>query len=298
MGFALAAALAAPAAAQDAAKFAPDDSTVLVGINIKQIAASAVMQKYGEKLLQKNAAEAVKSGGAAGIAQALKDAKTIAAVKDFVNKVDTVYVGVAPSKGEAVFAAVGRFDAAAVKDLIDRVKPADVPVKAEKIGNVDVWEIGGAADAGWVAATAGVLVLTDSKEKLAAAVDKLGGNRKTRLKKEITDLLGMADMTRSVWLVAHEDDARFVAGIQIADEISAEVVMPAGSAEAAESQAKEIGELLKLLKVQAGAVAMQNAALAPLADLANSLAIAVKGGNVVITAKLTAAQIEKAANAP
>lgn len=284
-------AFAPPASAQESVKYLPDDSTILIGVNIRQLAAAGAVKKFGERLIKKSAA-ALKASGV-GAAELLTDAKSAAALKDFVEKVDWVYLGANPAKDDGLVAVTGRFDAAAVKALLEAVKPADVPLKADKIGDAPVWEVGREGEAGWVGVVGGVLLIADGKDKLAAALDKAAGKRKTKLNKTVAGLLAQADAKKSAWLVYAEGEAKFVASLLLADDLAGAVVIASESDDDARTDAERIAADLKVAAKQAAQVAAENKAYAPLAALAAALKTAPEGAAVVVSLKLTAEEIEK-----
>jgi hypothetical protein len=283
---------AAAAFGQDALKYVPDKSEVLVGINIRQIAGSNLVRRYGDQLLRKPAVEAFKEGNAE-LSRLLSDEKTSAALKEFLGKADTLTFGHVPETGGGVVALTGRFDAAAVRDLIDRIKPADVPLKSEKVGNADVYKLGEGENAGFAAAADGVLLYADSRESLAAALDKAAGNRKTKPTAAVAELIGKVDTSGSAWVVVADDDTRVYAALHIGDDVAARVTVPAGSAEQAKARRDEVEKEMEGLKSQAAGLLRRSKALGPLVDLINTVKVGVEGGNVVISARLTAQDLER-----
>jgi hypothetical protein len=310
----LAAALAAaPARAGEVDKYLPEDTEVLVSVNVRQIVDSDLFKKYA--LEQARAA--------------LKDQEDVQDVLkelglDPFKDLDRVLVA-KPSGGEqdrGLVIAYGRFDLdrlrakadEAAKNQPDLVKIHKIPDGAG--GKAVVYEVNvpNQPTPVFVALPNKETVLASTgKDYVVDALKKETAKEKPALKnKDFQALLEKMDAKQAVSLAGvgsaltegglDEVKALFEkveavgGGVSIGDDIKIEVSVAAKSADDAKGLKETIGDDLKQARLLLTALTLvqSDPGLELLLDVANSVRVSVKGKAVVVKASVSADALEEA----
>jgi len=203
--------LALPARAADPLKCLPDDTDLLVRVEVQQIVTSPLYKKE----FQKQADDLLKMDAVAGFLKGtgldpLKDIDEVYIVMGRSSFRTEIKVQQNPAGGidnaAVPFIVVqGRFDPAKLQAKAEQLAK-DMPqlVKKQKFGAVTIWEIGKGT---FVAvADKNTIVVGGAKEQVEAALDRAAGKKQSNLKhKSMKALLEKLDPKKTVqWLACEE----------------------------------------------------------------------------------------------
>ena len=317
LGLAVAALLlAAPArAAEVVDKLLPNDTEIVLSVNLKQILNSPL----GKKIPRDKIEDAIKSQDE--VNKNLEDLG-FNPLDDLHSLVVAVSGGNEPDKGLVI--AHGKFDVKkfeakaeeVAKDMKDVLKIHKVPDGLG--GSTKLYEVTppGQDNPLWVALPNGTTLLASGgKDYVLDALDKEAGRKQTALKnKDLAALLNRLDTTQSIWLavlgstlaknpqLSGNQDVKEVldkisdatAAINVDKDLKVQVSVTAKTA----ADAKDLDEKLKDgLNTALGAVALlagQKKELAPLVDVLKNVKPDVKGKVVSVELELSGKDIEKA----
>jgi hypothetical protein len=315
LALAMALAAATPSRAADVDRFLPDDTEIVVTLNVRQLLDSELFRKYA---LEK-ARDALKENS--DVEDVLKDLGF-----DPFKDLDQVIVA-SPTGGESdrgLLIVHGRFDLAkfkakgdeAAKDHPDVLKIHKVP---DGLGGRQlVYEVltpgpNGQEMSVFVAlAGKDTLLASPGKDYVVDALKKAAPRNKATLKdKELQTLLEQMNPKQSLSIVASgsalakaqlpdevkdalEKVQSLGGGVTVEDGIKLELAVGARDADAAKELHKKISDGLKQALILATAVAAANDDLNPLLDVAKSVKVGVKDKVLTIKAMIDADVIEKA----
>jgi hypothetical protein len=306
--------LAAPARAVEPEKLLPNDTEVVITINVKQMLTSDLAKKLPVDKLK----EHVKGNEEAN--KILTDLG-FDPFADLDSITTALSSGSEPDKGLVIVH--GKFDVAKFKAKAEQVaKDMEGVLKIHKVpdglgGQTELYEVNapGSPQASFVALIGkDTLVASAGKDYVQDAIDKAAGKKKSGLEnKELQALLGRMDAKQSLWVAvlgstlakspfANAEEAKQVidklqdaiAGVTIDKDIKLQVSVSAKSAD----DAKDLGEKLKEYLNKATGVALlfagDNKALSPLIDLLKSVKPSVKGKVVGLQVEISGDMIEEA----
>jgi hypothetical protein len=307
--------LAAPASAAEVDKFLPNDSEAVSSVNIRQILDSALVKKYGlEPLKQaiKSNDEVQKTLNSIGL-DPLKDLESLTSSSPGGSEAD--------KKGLLILH--GQFDTTKFHAKAEEVAKdhADV-LKIHKAGDYKLYEVSmqlpGQGEkqpvfVGIVDKT--TIVASPSQDYVVEAMDKGNGKKKTMLKKEVQQLIEKADTKQSIWIAAlssgiavgqlGQDEKvkeildkvkTLTGGIAITDDVKAEFLITAKSADKAKEVAEAINEGLGKVKFFVGFLAMNKKELAPAITALETIKVVTKDSDLTVKGEVSKDVIEKLVN--
>jgi hypothetical protein len=294
--------LAGPSRAADSDKLLPNDANFVVTINIKQMIASPLFKKLDDKF---NLKDALKKN-----AEAKQAIETIGL--DPLKDIDQVILsGNGSKQDEALILVLGKFDKAKLEAAGVKAAQDDKNgLKILKEGGATVYEMTNKKDGQVVY---GVIVdnttiaASPKKDYVLDVLDKKAGKKKGTLKKDLTDLLGKADLKQSVSVVmvvpqglggaeaAEVTDKlkNITGGINITDDVKINFDMAAKDENGAKEVAKKLDEGLGQVKAFAGIMAAQNKPLAPVVDILGTFKVEAKGSSVNVKGEVSKDIIDK-----
>jgi len=302
-----------PARAAEVDKYLPNDSEIVASVNVRQLLDSPLVKKYALAHIQEYLKQ---SGGVQDVLTAvgfdpLKDVSLIVAGGPSAYNTDRGLVVVH-----------GRFDTDKVRAKAEEIaKDKADALKVHAVGGYTVYEATGPkvknkpASPVFVGLLNGTtLVASRRQEYVIEAFDKEAGKKETTLKKGIERLVSKADAGHTVWVsvpshtlnkggVAKQPQAQKVLakcdaitlGVNVADDITTEIVLAAKDAEAAKSLTTELRDGVDQLKGLVGFFVSQgNNQFAPVIEVLGSTKVGAKGARVSIKSHVGADLIDKA----
>jgi hypothetical protein len=317
LGLALAALfLAVPARAAEVDKLLPNDTEVLITINVKQIIDSTLVQKLAVDKLKK----------------ALEDqdeAKKVLTELGFDPFKDLDSITFAISSGsetdKGLIIAHGRFDVTkftakaeeVAKEMKDVVKITKVAGPGAESGKINLYEVNYPGQSQPVYVTLmdkNTLLVSPGKDYVLDAIDKAAKRKKFELKsKELEKLLGRIDGKQSIWtavlgstlekspylnddtvkdLVSKLTDAHV--GLTIDKDLKAEVSITAKNNEDAKKLDEAINDNLNQAVGILSLLAGSQPEIKPFLNVLKSIRPSIKDKTISIQATLAGEDIEKA----
>jgi hypothetical protein len=290
-------------------RFLPDDTDIVIAVNVRQILDSPLVQKYGLEWLRnfvREKADVQKTLESLGF-DPFKDLHTL-----------TVGMpGVADS--ERAFCVLhGRFDLAKFRAVAtDVAKEKAEYLKIHRVGGETLYEVreqflgdGKPIFVGLVDAS--TLVACCAKEPILDAFAKAAGKKASSPKKELKQLVAKADGNQSIWLVAPgsplagseltadektkkslEKIEAVIAGLTVTGGIKVDVAVTAKTADAAQELASEINEGLNQAKGLLAVLVGNNAKLSGLVEVLGSVRSTTTGTSTSLSLEVPAAVIDK-----
>jgi len=299
---------ALPARAADIDPFLPDDTEVVVTVNIKQILGSSLLKKIGLEKLK----DALKED--ADVEKTLTDLGF-----DPLNDVERITMAGpgedGPDKGLIIVQ--GRFDLAKfhAKGEEAAKEHGDI-VKIQKVKEGIIYEVNipGQPQTMFVALpNKTTLVASGGKDYVVESLKRGGGQKGALKSKELKALLEKADAKQSLWLTAMgsalakgqlgqlegtKDSVGKIThasgGVTLDEEIKVEFGLVTKDAAAAKDLAKAIDEGLAQAKVLASLVAAGQKELAPLLEILSTVKSTAKDTVVTIKGKVSSDLIDGA----
>lgn len=315
LGSALAALLvAATGSAADAdPKFLPDDTEVVVFVDVKQVLGSELAKTHA-KLIDQFKGQ---------VRDAIKGNPAVATLFDkagFDPFKDLTSVTLAMPPAVDVVPTVilhGTFDRAKIAAVMaDAAKAAPDKVKVAKVGKADVYEVVGddkkAFHAGLVAD--GVLVIAGSADGVKVALDRAAGTAKPALKKELAALLDPAGKASVAFHVTSDGITKLAAntpGVNpqataafkqfdgasltaaVGKDVDARMSLTVKDEATAKQMALQAGLGLGVAKGMLATQAQKNPQLAPLMTALDTLKTGSDKNAFTLTGKLSAEVIGK-----
>lgn len=303
---------AAPARAAEIDKFLPDDTQVVVSINLRQILDSGLAKKYEvAKEVEKN----LKTNE-----EATKILKTLGLdpLKD-INRLTIAMPGKKDEK-RALISVHGSFDLAKIHDAADQVikdKPDHLSVS--KQDNLRLYEVkdkkGEKTETIFVCfLNKDVLVASPVKDYVMDAIAKNSGKKEAKFSKALQALVGKQDAKQSMWTAAlATDDMKaelakvpqtkqlseklesVSAGVTLTNDVKLNLNLQT-SEEAAAKDVKQKLEGAKAFGILAVSGAEELKDFAPLiTDVLNSFKFGQEKGLVTVEVTISSSVIEKAA---
>jgi hypothetical protein len=300
--------LGLPAKAADIDKLLPDQTELVVVINVNRIVEAPLFKKHFVEELR-------------GLLKGSDDASKILQSIGFDPLKDLSNITLAGSgvSQDAKFLAVvhGKFDPAKLEAKAEEVaKEKGDTLKILKEGGQKIYEFkpNPNEDKPQYAAIIDkdTLVGSNDKDYVLDALAKAAGKKKSTLKKEIQALIEKADADQSLWLaipgstlgnseVAGDQKAKqsiekiqsITAGITIGKDVKLGLTVAAKSADNAKELAEEIKEGLTQAKGFLAILAGNEKKLAPVVDLVGSIKVATEGSAVTLKSEVSEELIEK-----
>jgi hypothetical protein len=264
---------AAPVRAEEADKYLPADTNLVVRINLKQILGSellrqsipAVAHKYGDQFvdllkafsaLDPNLEKALKDGTLQAFIDAMKDREKVNQGLDMLKEILTEVIVAGNTKSEEpkflIFLRSPQVSMPMVTLMLnfaERSQPG--MIKKEKVGKQTIFEVSmpnqemtlflAVPANGWV-------ILATEKDQLKAALET-GEKGKSEITKEIKELLGQYKATYSIFLTGQKEEEGkkqvLLASLTMDDGLSGDFSLDVGSPEAAKEKAKELNDLIE-----------------------------------------------------
>jgi hypothetical protein len=297
--------LAVPARAADVDKLLPDDSSVVVRIDVRQILDSALVKKHGlaaaEKAL-KNNVNIEKFLTAAGF-DPMKhlSAVTLALESDL-------------SSNKGLIILRGKFDSARIAARAEEMAKKEDRLKIESIAGQTVYSVTGGPDGpGYLAVLDNTTALASSnKGSLEEALEKQAGKRKPTLKKEFKQQIEGIEVGRGVWLVASGaalrknpfaaddkvkevlDRVDFVTlSVAVTDAVAVKAMLTASNDDAAKALGKDIEGGLESAKGVIAVISDNRPELAPVGELLDTLKLKMEGTSLRLQLEASAEVIQK-----
>jgi hypothetical protein len=286
----------------------PEDTEVIMTINVKQLMESGLAKKFDVKEKIKTAIEGSNEASTALSAMGL----------DPTSDFDRVTVAAsASSPDKALIIVRGKFDKKKIETALKAAK--DDKIKETKVGGMTAFEFSGQGQT-MVGAILNdkAIVLSNGEDAIKAAGKRADAKDAPTLKsKAFAALLNKADSKATMQLLAvnNKTDAQIpnvvpadiaellekvetmTAAITVADDVKMAIEVSTKDAESAEKM-NDLAKLgIGLGKDQAPKIARRMPAAGLLVDLAESAKTAVKDKTVTVTGSMSGSAIEKAVKA-
>jgi hypothetical protein len=319
-------ALAAPSRAADLDKYVPEDATLYVRVNVRQLLVAPVVRtsvplafaKYGDEIVQLAAfakqfnanAPDIKDEDLKKQLQQLKDPKVVAAgldaAKDLVS--DVILTGDADGEDEDVFVLIQsqHVNAKALEqgaDVLEKLAGAALPfkLKREKIGKATVYVVEmPAPQEQTVYLTVledGILAVSTDKETLEKALAVARGKAKPKIDEDLAKLITKRSPKDFVFVAGvkgdEDDQQKFIGKLTLDKDVSGQLVTTFTSADKAKEFAKETNDHLSGFADMAKGFAGEHKDLKPILDQLIKTKAKASDKVVTVSVKLTGETIEK-----
>lgn len=296
--------------AADVDPLLPDDSEVVVTVNVKQILGSNLIKKYAldqmKQALESDRAKDV--FGPLGL-DPLKDVSTV------------VLAGPGGDEpGKACIIIRGNFDVDKLRASAEKQAKKDENLKIVKEGEHTLYEVknprGGRNPLGdtmyMAIAGADAIVASPTKDYVTAALNKKSGG-KAKINKKLAAILKSADGNQSLFLAVLADGFKkselardekvkelldkveaMSVGLTVGDDIKLNSSVSAKNAAAAGDLKKQLEEGVDQAKALVGVLALNNPDIAPLADILNTFKVKTAEAKVTLNGAISAKVIENA----
>jgi hypothetical protein len=272
----------------------PADTEVVVSVNLEQLLASPLGKKY----LRTTVEESIKANAA--VHEALKSLG-LDPVRD-LTRVTIALTSIGSDKGFVIVN--GKFDRAKVAESAEHAAAEQKDrLKIHKTAAGTVYEFAGDHPTFATVIDDATILLATDRELLS---------KKAEPKKELTELIQKIDTKQTAWLAAlagitavapaADADQRktlekvtsIIGVLKVDTSARLDLTLNCQDPATAAAVNKLITDLISVAKAQGPEAIKGNAALAPLFEIIGGLAVATTGNAVVVTAEVSAAQIEKA----
>lgn len=298
------------ASAAEVNKYLPNDTEIVVSLNVRQVLDSKIVTKYALSLIK-------------DMIEENKEARTILQSLDFdpLKDVEKLTIASAPEESsvKGLIILQGKFDVAKFEKRIEEyAKEKKDELKIHKIGTKKVYEIKTPeAEAEMEGVESQTIFFTfldnktiaasPNKDYVSEAIDKEAGIKESKLNKGVKTLIEGMDESMSFWGIASSSalaksmpDAdgtfnKFTSvslGLHITDEIKAQLVMAAKDAKVAKELSKEMAEAMDQAKNMIAGFPIPNNK--EILDLLDALKLTVADNNVILKGRIPADLIEKA----
>jgi hypothetical protein len=290
--------LALPSRAAEAEKYLPNDSDVVVTFRLQPLLDAPLIKRNLEQTkaaLKKNEEY-----------QKVIEALGIDPFKD----IELFVVGAPASGGDpdkAVGVLQGKFNMAKMQALAAKAsKDNSELLKIEKVGSTELYLI--TPQSGKQKTTfAAVLddqfvVASANREGVVDAIDKKAGQKKSELKKSLTELLAKQDTKQAFSIVANEAIGQgelaglaksLIGGLTFGDDIKLDFTLNAKDEKAAAALADKTKEGLKTALFIVLALASKDKRFEPLMDVAQGIKVTPVESSVTIKAEMSKDVIDK-----
>lgn len=296
--------LAAPARGADLFRYLPDDSEVVLCLDVDKFLdtplvrrhAPAVAEQYLLPLAKALTADTEASRdflqrNQEAIKQAMKDPavvrKQLQAFRQQLSRI--VLAGkVEGQDDEFLILFECALDAGSFAEMVEGTKAfTGREVKSTKVSGRDLYEIpmpGLEGPLYFTLLEKGVVVVTAKKAYAEEAMARAAGKRKQALNRDLQALLEHVDPKQCAWmvLVEKEEGVQTTAGITVNEKVLVRGVVTARNAEDARKQAQVVEDQLKEVIAVVDAVATLNKGIQQLADRLRTVKPVVKDNQVIV----------------
>jgi hypothetical protein len=303
------AALAAPTRAAEPDKFLPDDSSIVISVNVQQILDSPLVKKHALDWLRNFVREKSET-------QKTLEALGFDPFKDLQNI--TVAMPSIADAERALCIGHGRFDVEKFRRVaadVARQKPEHL--KIQRTGEITIYEIrdGTIGDDKPVFAAlvdGSTVVACGAKQPILDALAKASGSKTGTLKKDVRQLITKADAGQSIWVVAAgpalatgdltgdektkrslEQIEAVTAGVTVTDGFKVEVVAVTKTPEAAKELSEQVADGLNQARGLLAILVGNNGKLSGLVEALGSIRNTATGTTVTLSLEVPGAVIEK-----
>ncbi len=305
--------LAAPAPAAQPDKLFPDDTFMVMSIDIQQLVASDVVKKYALEQIRsgiKKNTQAVEILNLLNF-DPLKDLTSVTVAMGGNLPLPPNVGGTGDAVPDVVGVIRGKFDLERVHGVLAEVaKNTPDKVAISEHGKFKIYETKEGPTPAYVAFVDGkTIVVSPKKALVTGALDRSQGKSTSQLKKEMTAALEKADGKQTMWLAMNfpaslkelmkvqpqagpivDKMESMTAGFTVRDNVAAEIGIHLNDA----AMAKQLAAGVDQGKQMLGLIALQNKELAPIVmDIIPTIKATTVDASVVIKAELTSATIEK-----
>ena len=319
-------ALAAPSRAADLDKYVPEDATLYVRFNVRQLLVAPFVRtnlplafgKYGDQFAQyavfakqfnPNAPD-IKEEDLKKQLEQLKDPKVVAAgldaAKDAVT--DVILTGDADLEDEDVFVLIQskHVNAKAFEqgaDMIEKLAGPALPFKfkREKVGKATVYviELPAPQEQTIYAAVLeeGILAASTDKETLEKALAVASGKAKPKVDEDLAKLITKRSPKDFLFVAgvkgADDDEQKFIGKLTLDKDVSGQLVTTFTSADKAKEFVKETNDHLSGFADTLKGFSGQHKDLKPILDQLAKTRAKASDKTVTVTVKLTGDSVEK-----
>jgi len=308
----LAATLSAAPARADVTKYLPNDTEILLRVNVRQILDSALVKKHGiDKIkdLINQSNEAQQALQALGL-DPLKDVNVLTVAGPGGND---------PEKG--LFLIEGNFNAEKFNALAEQAaKDNPDSLKVSKIGDRKVWEVtvpGAPQSLHVLLLDKNTLVAAASKAGLTEVIDRAAGKKKGTLNKNVKALLDKTSPKQSLTFIALgsalvksledapipnvdkvlpllKDFKGFSGGLTVGETIKLQFAVDSKDAQSAKDFADKADVGLAAIQLFVRAQAKDDKRLEPVVEIVRTLRVDAEGSFIIVRAEVTEEVIAKA----
>jgi hypothetical protein len=301
--------LATPTRAAEPDKFLPDDSAIVISVNVRQVLDSALVKKHVLEWLRGVLRE--KSQG-----QKTLEALGLDPFKD-LHSITLAMPSVAESD-RAFCITHGHFDPEKFRRVAaDFTREKGDYVKTHRAGEVTFYEIREAGLGEDKPVFAGLiddstLVVCGTKQPILDAFAKASGKKMGSLKKEVRQLIAKADPSQSIWVVAPgsalassdfpgdektkkslENIETVTAAVTVTDGFKLDVVAVTKTAEAAKELSEQVADGLNQARGLLSVLAGNNGKLSGLVEVLGTIRNTATGTTVTLSLEVSGSVIEK-----
>ena len=298
---------ALPTQAAEVNKYLPDDTEVIVVVNVKQLVEAPLVKKHALGLITNmiQGDERIKKVLDAVGFDPLKDLSTVTIASSSAN-VD--------AKGAVII--TGNFDVEKFKAQAEKMaKEKDGMFKQLTEGDHKLLEIINPNDMKSLYATLldnSTIVAGTDKAFVLECFDRLAGKKTGNLKKEIKTLIEKSSGDASIWLaapsslfakspLAGDEDSKKTAdkidnvtlSVTVTKDVNMVLAVAAKTADAAKELAEQLKMGLEQAKGFAVAIAGGQKELAPLVEILGAMKVATDGTVITVKSDVTGEMIEK-----
>jgi hypothetical protein len=305
---------AVPARAADLLKYVPNDSDLILSLDVKGLIDAPIVRKYAPLLAQRYgmnlmqllaqdspAAEKLLKENTAALQKLLKDRGQVVGFLESTQRTFRRIVVAGRLNGdddEILLVFDCGLDAEQLAQLAGKLAEwSGTKLKIAKAdeGNLIEVRVAGEEES-WLlgAPEKGVLIATPSKAYAQEALAKAVGKKNAELSRDMRALLTKVEQEQTCWLAAIDTDEnlQFRGGLRIGDDIRAELITTARDAEAARQQLDEMTSDLKDTAEYIGALALLAKELAPLVEVLRDVKPVQEGNEVQIKVVIEAKVLE------
>jgi hypothetical protein len=296
--------LALPVRAADVDKLLPNNSSVVVFVDVRQILDSALVKKHGQAPLEK----ALKNNG--NIDKLLTSAG-FDPLKD-INSITLALEGDL-SKANGLLIVRGKFNVASIAARAEELARKDDRLKIESIAGQSVYRTKGPDGEGYLAVlNESTAIASPDKSSIESALARHSGKDRLDISKELKQHIEAIEVGRSVWLVANGvalrkvplaaddkvkevlDRIQFVTlTVAVSDGVAVKTVVAANNGHDAKALNKDIEGGLESAKGVIAVLADGRPELAPIGEVLDTLKLKTEGTTLRLDLTASASVIEK-----
>jgi ribosome-binding factor A len=301
-------ALAVPVRAADVDKYLPNDTEIVLVVNVKQFTEAPLVKKHGLSQFR----EHLKSNEQ--VAKIL-EAFGFDPLKDLTSV--TIAINGISQNSKGLLIAHGQFDVAKIEAKSEELakEKSDI-LKIHKEGTTKLYEVTAPQnDKPLIVALVdnSTVVASPDKEEVMDAVAKAAGSKKSEISKSLRALIEKQDAAQTFWgvipgeaigkneIAAADEKTKKITekienvflGFTVSKDVKLSIIVATKSADNAKELAEEVKEGLNQAKGFLALMAGNEKKLAPVVDLVGSIKVTTEGSNLLLKSEVSEELLEK-----